>query len=147
KASEIPLLRADALAARDDFKGAEETLLEGQKQYPTEVKFWMALVALAENQGKTAKAQRLLTETENELGDSVELRLGWARHLVQRDGLAAVKGLPRRAKEREKFKPAAQTDLLRGLAELYYGLGEVKEAARLMALAADLPVNKNDLRI
>jgi tetratricopeptide (TPR) repeat protein len=147
KAIEIPLLQADALAARDKFNAAEQTLLQGRKDNPREVKISLALVALAENQGDTDKAHRLLKEADKEFGDTVELRLAWARHLVQSRGQEAVKALPRWAEKREQFKPQEQSDLLRGLAEVYYSLGKVKEAARLMNQAADLPVNQNDLRI
>jgi tetratricopeptide (TPR) repeat protein len=147
KAIEIPLLRADAYAAQNNFKDAEKVLLRGKDSHPRDVKFWMALIALADNQGETDKAQRLLRDADAKLGDKVELRLGWARHLVQRDGIAAARALAALAAKRAQFDAQGQSDLLRGLAEIYYRIGEVKEAARLMNQAADLGIHRNDLRI
>jgi tetratricopeptide (TPR) repeat protein len=147
KSVDILLLRADSLAAQKQFKKAKQVLGQARRRQPRDVKVRMALVALAENQGDADEADRLLKEAEEELGDQAELRLGRARHLVLCDGAAAARALPGLARNLNAFSPADQSLLLRGLAELYYRLGDVNQAARLEGRAAELPPNRNDLRI
>jgi tetratricopeptide (TPR) repeat protein len=145
---DLTLLRADALSAQPRHADvAEARLVEDCNRWPNKVELWSARILLVENRGETDRARQLLEEAERRLHDRVELRLARARQLVHREGLAARPGLERLGRNFKHFKPEEQSELLRGLAEASYRIGDLGEAARLLSRAADLPLHRKDLGI
>lgn len=145
-AADVAILRAEVLAAQNDFDGARSALVraaDGKAPRPAEI--WVALAALEDTQGHAEAALALLRQAERQLGDRVELRLARARHWAERKGGGARQELDRLLAGPEKFTAEERQRLLRGLAAAYGRVGATAEAQRLWGeLAGQLP---NDLGV
>src|SRR5262249_46000433 len=76
KSQEITLVEAQVLAARRDFAAARAALETARvDKGPGQALLFSALAELAEQQGKSAEADRILEQATAELGDHVEIRL------------------------------------------------------------------------
>jgi tetratricopeptide (TPR) repeat protein len=128
---EVPLLRAEILAARNDLSAARLVLEGERRRRPREVAVWTALATAVERQDGLDKALALLTEAQQKLGDRSELRLARARLLVGRPGAVAAKTLRDQEEGLERFPEPEQVRFLRGLAEAHYARGNRDEAGRL----------------
>jgi tetratricopeptide (TPR) repeat protein len=147
EAVEVVLLRAEALGARKEFDQAQVYLEREAETHPAQVDLWVAQVTLAEERGQTDRAGRLLEAMEKRFPAQVEPRLARARFLVNQHGVAAVNSLMKLTTGLERWDGEKQSNLLRGLAEASYRANDLRAAARFLDRAAQLPLNRRDLRI
>jgi tetratricopeptide (TPR) repeat protein len=132
QALEVPLLRAEVLAAQKEKLPQAQALVEKLRdQHPKQLRVWAELVSLAERQGEAAKPLQLLDQAQRQFGDTTDVRLLRARYWGKRQGPEAHKALTQLAAGLEKFTPAEQLRLLGGLAEAHGGIGDFAEADRL----------------
>jgi tetratricopeptide (TPR) repeat protein len=116
---EPPILRAEWLAARGDFVGAERQLRGELAGRPGDPRLWSALAGLVARSRGTLAAAQVVSEGHLAAGDSVELRLARARLWVddiqpgRERRLSQLADLPATAGDAER------TRLLAGLAELF----------------------------
>jgi tetratricopeptide (TPR) repeat protein len=131
---EPAVLRADLLAARGDFPGAERALRGELAARPGDSRLWSVLVAIAARGRGTLAAAQVASEGQLAAGDSVELRLARARLWVD----DVQPGRERRLAELEALPAATgdadRTRLLAGLADLYAAVRD--DAGRVRCLAA-----------
>jgi tetratricopeptide (TPR) repeat protein len=146
RAVELVLLRADVLDAQNRFTDAWDLLFTAKNERPAEVSLRAALIGLAESHGQLDRARLVLEEAERDLPDMVEVLLARARYGLILKGNAALGDLKKLA-ERGKLSEEDRARLLTGLAESCYRMGNVKEAARYLASATELPCRRNDLRL
>jgi tetratricopeptide (TPR) repeat protein len=144
-AIEVPLLRAEALAAQGKLDQAREILTQARDRKPKQAEFWTALAALAERQGNAEEAAQILDKATEQIGDRVGLRLARARWWVGRRDPKAAEALNRLADDLQEFDPKDQAILLRGLAPAQHQAGHLTEARSLWTRLAALPQATNDL--
>jgi tetratricopeptide (TPR) repeat protein len=147
KSADVVLLQGEALAAQNRLRAAEDLLLAACVREPKQVRFWVGLIALAENRGDADKAGRYLKDARKVFKDAVELRLAEARHEVNARGAAAAASLQKLGGQAGGFPAEKRSDLFRGLADLCYEAGDISAAAGLLAKAAALAHLANDLRL
>ncbi|MHC4176472.1 MAG: tetratricopeptide repeat protein, partial [Planctomycetota bacterium] len=104
---------------------AEQLLLLARKADPKQVEFWAGLARLAQGEAAQQQAEKreaawarvsgLLDEAEQELGDSVTLRLARASYLANRYGEEAKDQLRQLAEDTEQFSEAQRVQLWNGL--------------------------------
>jgi tetratricopeptide (TPR) repeat protein len=140
----VLLLRADVLVARQEPTRARVLLEEARDRDPGRVEVWVALALLADGQGESVKALRILDEAQHHLGDQVELRLARLRYLTRRGTADGRRALLELEHDLGSFPPEEQQRFLSELADTYYRIGESAQAKRLYReLAARFP---EDLR-
>ena len=110
-AVDIPILRAETLAARDREADAESVLRKALEKNPDETRFRTALISLAERQKDWEKAETLLRESQEAAGDTVELRLMQAQQLVRRKGQEAGDELRKLAENVDQFSDKQRVSL------------------------------------
>jgi lipopolysaccharide biosynthesis regulator YciM len=130
---------------RKQFDRAEELLCKARDANPKEAKFWSALASLAERQGQTEKARKLLEKGQQQAGDAADLRLAWVRYWTNHPGKEGDTGLAKLAEGLEKFSNADQTRLLQGLAAAFYRLGNLAAADDFWSRLAQQPSYENNL--
>jgi predicted Zn-dependent protease len=139
---QLAVLRAQVLLTRfpEQPERARNLLRAARAKDPKKVALVVALAALAEREDKSAAVLSILNEAKRELGDRVELRLAYARYWAKRGRAEASRGLTDLARNRERFSPGEQRQLLRGLAEAHDRAGDPAAAERLWRqLAAEQP--------
>jgi tetratricopeptide (TPR) repeat protein len=127
----VPVLRAEALAAQDKFDDARALLEKARDARPNEPLLWLALVSILERRGSLDAVAPVLDAAVQKLGDSVDLRLARARYVSIRGGSQASVELAKLAEGLDKFTIDDQGQLLRGLAETYYRMGDNAGALKL----------------
>lgn len=141
-ATDVPILRAEALVAQAQFDAAREALLQARDKRPDELRLWLATAALEQRLDRPDDAAAVLDEAQQKLGDSVDVRLARLRLLVQRHGLEAADYLAALDTGLEAFSPEDQVRLLSGLAAGYRSINDLDRAATLWAdVAARDPGN------
>jgi tetratricopeptide (TPR) repeat protein len=133
EAAEVPILRAEALAARgegDDAKKAEELLEEAKAKWPEKVELWVAHANLVARGNEPAKWASILDEAKRQLGDRVELRLALIGHSVRLPNAEAAKGLARAAAGWEALPAAGKLELARSSADAYLQIRRLEDAAQ-----------------
>ena len=105
KSAEPLLLRAEMAAARGNIAEAVALLDSARKQFPRDVRTWVASADLLRQQGKFEPAGALLDQAQQVLGDSVELRRERARVLVSRGGTDLVEKLDELSRNTTAFPP------------------------------------------
>jgi tetratricopeptide (TPR) repeat protein len=150
-APEVVLLRAEVLAANNQLTEARKLLDEARAKKPKQIEFHTALAALCARQGESAAAEQILAEAEKQAGDSIELRLARAWHLVndrstakREEASAALAGL---LQNQDRFSSEDQRRLLEQVAAAYQYLGDSKQALALWDQLARQPACRNDLRV
>jgi tetratricopeptide (TPR) repeat protein len=133
----VLLVRAEALAARDQPEQARQLLEQARDRQPDQVALWIALARLAENPGALAAAGRILDEARQRLGDRIELRQERLRLLERTGGVRLRQGLAELEKGLEKFPILDQCCLLEDLAEVHYRHGNLAEAERIARYVAE----------
>jgi tetratricopeptide (TPR) repeat protein len=144
---DVLLLHAEALVAQKQMDRAHELLTKARQQQPQQVELWVALAALAERQGEADGARRLLEEAERHCGVRPALRLAWARYWANHPGAEARAALAELGRQVDQFPDEEQARLLKGLAEAYYRLGNLKDAQQLWTRLAEQPRFDKDLRL
>jgi tetratricopeptide (TPR) repeat protein len=140
---ELFLTRVDVLLAQKQVPQARRLLEKARDEKPDLVDFWIALAGVWERE-KPEKALETFDEAERRLGDRVELRLARLRYWSRHAGPETPAVLAKLGQDLEKFTPADQTRLQRALGDLYFRLGDNKEAKRLWTQVAQQ--QKKDLR-
>lgn len=142
---DVPLLKAEVLAAQGRIAEAESLLTTARDANPKEAQLWAGLISLAQRRGDSQRVEQLLAEAEAQSGDSPELRISKAFYLVQRHGLEAVGQLAQLAENVESFDEAARVRLWDALLGLVQRVGERALATRLaQQIAQSQP---NNLRV
>lgn len=131
-APDIVILQAEALAARNEFARARQVLRQAEPQETSRlVLLRCAEAELAQLQGKPAEADRILMQTETEVGDRMELRRTRCRLWSGRGATVSRQKLEELANGLEHFKDADRMALWRELAETWNRLGEPARAEEL----------------
>jgi tetratricopeptide (TPR) repeat protein len=146
-APEVALLAAELLVATRKNDDARRLLEESAVKHPDKVDFPIALAALTAGQGNVDEARQLLDQTERKFGDKADLRLARMQFLGSVDATGADEILAKLASGLDRFTPADQARLLRGLAETYQALGRVKESKEYWLRLADHPRHRTDSRV
>jgi tetratricopeptide (TPR) repeat protein len=142
---QLPVLRAEMLLAQDHAEGAEQVIAQARNKTPKEKTFRLALATLASRQRKWDTAEKLLEETEKDLGDSVDLRLARAQYWLERYGKQAMDRLVTLLEREDRVLKADLPRLWRGLAGAFLQLDVYVRARRLCyrvseAEPTDLPI-------
>jgi tetratricopeptide (TPR) repeat protein len=142
---EIPLLRAEALAARGRPVEGLLLLLKAQAERPKEIHLRVGLADLARRQGQTKLARETLERARHELGDSLELRLARLRDAAALPAPAARAALESLSREvPDALGHADRLRFERQLAEALGRAGDLGGAERLWRkLAAERPADLN----
>jgi tetratricopeptide (TPR) repeat protein len=144
ESTEVPILRAEMLAAQKKFTQARTLLEQARDRQPQRSELWIALANLENQAGKPETALALLDEAEAKLGDGVGPRLARLRILVARlqsDGSTRVDRCAPLTKLEQGLEKLADVDralVLAGLADAYCELRQFDEARRLWNQAATL---------
>ncbi len=142
-----PLLRAEMLVGQGQMQQAEQLLLECQTRIPQELEIRLALAALLRRYQQWERAAQILDQTENDLGDSIRLRLARGQYLVERLGNAAAAELRKLADGVETLNRDELSHLWVGLGVLFLQVGELAEAQQLCAKAAELEPHNLRVRL
>ena len=134
---EIPILLAESLLAQRKSNQAEKLITEARDKHPKEVILWVALAELSNRQGKPEVALAILDQAQEQLGDSVDLRLARARCVTNREGAPARDTLAGLEGKVDPFSENQRLTLWRGLAGAYVRLGDLKKAAELWRRIAE----------
>ena len=151
KTADFRLVKINLLAAQGLFADAWKGLNDAIADEPKEMRYRLLLADLADI-GKGRKdwkpektSQEILDKAEQEVGDTVDLRLARAARLAGLAHEEAVKGLGPLEENADHFEAADQERLSAGLAEAYARTGDVEKAVALCKQARDR--SKDDLRI
>jgi tetratricopeptide (TPR) repeat protein len=132
---ELLMTRADLLAAQQKIKEASALLASGRGR-AKEARYWIQSAHYAELADRTGP--QVLDEAVAALGDSPDLRLKRAAILVARSALAARRTLPDLERPGPNFTEEQTTQLLTGMAELYFTIQDYGNARRILQkLAAE----------
>ncbi len=137
EAVEVPILRAQVLAAQDQMEEAEQILDDARKENPGELRYWLTLSAIQQLQEKWEDAERTLIEAELQLGPAIEVTLARIRLLLQQEKWDEAE----RALAEGERKTGRNPNFVLLRADYYLGRYGQESAARLMQLAeaSDLP--------
>jgi tetratricopeptide (TPR) repeat protein len=133
-AAEVALLQAETRLARQDSKGAYQTLERARAKQPRQEGLWLASVDLALRDGKPELVRRILTDAEKQLGDGASLRLLRLRVLLGSANLA--KDLHVLEAGLDKFPDQDRSRVLAALADANLQAGRMADARRLWAEVA-----------
>ncbi|HVS40495.1 MAG TPA: tetratricopeptide repeat protein [Gemmataceae bacterium] len=137
KAVDFRLAQIDLLAARGQTDEARKQLEDARKNDPKEIRYWLALAALADRDAgpdgakDPAKALAVLDDAQRALGDRVDLRLARAACIARMAPDEAVKRLPALEPGPDAFDAGERLRLLTGLADAYRRAGAPDAALRL----------------
>ncbi|HEX5444293.1 MAG TPA: tetratricopeptide repeat protein, partial [Pirellulales bacterium] len=128
---EVPELRAEVLMSQDKADEARKCLAESAERHPDEVRVWLSRAALEQRLGEWKAAEALLASAEKQVGDSIDLRIGRIRYLVQRPGEITAPELTALATELDGFDKSGQARLCTVLAFTLRSAGEKEKAVEL----------------
>jgi cellulose synthase operon protein C len=134
---EVAIFQAELAQIRQNTQQGFDLLKKERDKDPSQPEPWMALIRMAETQGKPADTLALIDLAEKQLGDRVDLRLARARHWLRVGGEPAPTALAKLEQDTGKFNPAERAGFLTGLADLYLRTGNFKEPKRLLSQLAD----------
>ncbi len=134
----MPILQAEALAARGQDAEARSILTQARDRFPDHPEFWTALAALNANRGQTQASLEELDRAQKQLGDRVEIRLARAGYWTRVGGPEALKNLAPLAQGLDTFSTADQTRLLATLATAHRQLDDLEGARRLLDRVVEL---------
>jgi tetratricopeptide (TPR) repeat protein len=146
-AVEVTMLRCELLYAQRKEDKARKLLEERRGREPKRVAWYAALAELDQRQKQPEEARRRLTEAEKECGDSVELRLAWARFWSAQGGDEAKQAIVRLADRLNDFSADEQSRLLLGLVEAQCRLADFQQAEQLWGRLARQERFADDLRV
>jgi tetratricopeptide (TPR) repeat protein len=144
---EVPVLRAEVLAAAGKGEEAYRQLAAARDRRRDRVRLWLALAALAERQGKTAAAREVLDEAGSNFKGSLEVTLARAAFWTRQEPARARPALERLVAEAAVLPPADRDRMWRGLAEAYAAVGAAREAAGLWGRLAERLPDDPDVRL
>ncbi len=138
---EAAIARADLLAARSDFAAARAVLEQARTTHPEAATLWYALAELEARQDHFDRAEQILEQALQKLGDRLELRLAQCRLWGARgssDALTKLAGLDQAIPA--TFAPEQRVQLQREIADTWYRLGKLERAEKgWHAVAHELP--------
>ncbi len=108
-------LRSEVLIAENRLSDAERVLLEALGRNPMQGEVLLALASLASRQQQWGKAEKLLADAQQVLGDGAPERAAQAEYFVSRYGAKAAEQIQSLAENTEKFSDADLPQLWRGL--------------------------------
>ena len=142
---EYRLLVASTLSLKGKPADARSLLEEVAKVEPKETRYWLALAVLVGRESGPRSAEIVLDRAEAAAGDTADLRLARASHLMaERASIERI----RKLEIGSARLPSADSDrLLLGLADVYTTLGAKADARRLLDLLAVQQPNHVALRM
>jgi tetratricopeptide (TPR) repeat protein len=149
KSAEVPLLRAEALAAQnklDEARKGLESACAADAEYK-QPRLRLALAIVLVRRGETDKARSVLDEAGERGGDSPDLREALADFWSGRPRDEAGCPLDRLARDLERWGTPEQSRVLRALAEARVRRGEFPQAEELCVRLAALPGNEKDVNL
>jgi tetratricopeptide (TPR) repeat protein len=126
---DVPLLAAEAAAARREWPQARRILEQARDRYPDRTEPWIALAGIAALEG--GHPQAILDAAEKQFGLRVELRLAQVSQALDRSAAEGAQALARAAQELPRLAGEDHLRLLGGLAEGYQRARNYPEARRL----------------
>lgn len=135
---DVPELRAEMLLAQDKTDEARACLAESGERHPDEVRVWLSRAALEQRLGEWKAAEALLAKAEEQVGDSIDMRIGRIRFLVQRPGEGAAPAIAALAEGLDEFDKPGQARLCTVLAFTLRAVGEKDKAVELAKRANGL---------
>lgn len=144
---QISLLGAEILVVQNRFEEAEKMLLDARNKNPEVVALRAGLASLAAQQQDWQKAEKLLDEAEQGLGEKVGLTLARARYLARRYGSEGSKQLRELAKKIEQFtEKGERLRLIKGLLSLAQQIGDDELVSKLCRRVAEMERNNLHIR-
>ena len=137
ESDQYTILQAEVQAAQQQKGAARETLTNGIKKYPKSIATRLALAALEQSTGQWDTAERLISETQKQFGDTVDVRLSVLRCLVQRHGADAYGRIQNLEKNNLKSGLVDEQRWRTSLAAAYFTLGKYADARRLWQQAVE----------
>jgi len=145
-AFEIPVLRAEVLAAQNRLEDAEKLLADARDKTPERVEYWSMLSSLAQRRGDWDRANEILAEAEAKLGDKVGLRLARARYLSQRLGEESSEQLRKLAENTDAFSDEERAQLWKGLLTAATQVNDNEQIVTLCEKVAEAEPNNVQIR-
>jgi cellulose synthase operon protein C len=152
------LFRAEVLTSRGQSAEARDLLEQHDETGAKDVRWWTALINLSLREGDLNRAQTLLHDAEQAVGDHVELKLLEATLAVHGSADGHVQ-LAEISRETADWRTPDRARLMYQLAALYVNVGRVDDAqaayeeiaqltpqdVRIWQLLFDEALNRNDL--
>jgi cellulose synthase operon protein C len=143
----VTSLRVEMLVAQERYTDAEALVLAARDKDQKQPWPWSALIMLAERQEDTKKARRLLDESRQALGDSVEQRLIQSQYLVRHRDKDTNELLRKLAKNTDQFPERARLALWSGLFGAAIQVGDTEQADLLAKKIAEKQPTNAIIRI
>lgn len=143
----VPILRAEMLVAKGETQNAEQVLMEAKNTHPDEADLWMTLVALALRRNELSKAESILDDAKQQLGDGPALRLAEGRLAALSDKETAGDKLRTLADNVNDFDPSEVLLLTRGLANLALAISDFELAEELCVELSKLDPNNLSVQL
>jgi tetratricopeptide (TPR) repeat protein len=144
---EIRLLSVETLVARRKLPEAKQELEKLRKEFPTEVRVWVASVEFANLTEGAQPATQMLHDADQTCGDRVELRLLRAFLWSRQPQVESARLLPTLANDADRFPPADAARLFQGLAHFLTQAGDSAGAERLLQMATHNRPNDLGLQV
>jgi len=136
-ATDLTLLRAEALFGQGYAEKTEKLLLAARDNFPEKTDLWSALVSLAGRRQQWDHAAEILGQAEKKFGDRVFLRLARGQYLLARYGKKAAAELAKLGEDTNKFSAEERLRLCRSLAMYLWEAGDLEHAKLLAAQACE----------
>jgi tetratricopeptide (TPR) repeat protein len=140
-------LRVDVLAAQDRLDDARSVLTRSLAGAPRNLVYRLAMVRLAQRQGRDDEALRVIEQAEKDLGPSPRIDLARLDYWGQRGGDAARSAVAKLAAARGQVPAADRPDLLDRLGVAAIRLGRPDLARQYWRELADLQPENAAVRL
>ncbi|WP_169978972.1 tetratricopeptide repeat protein [Tautonia rosea] len=130
--TELPLLRAQALLARNQTTAARDRLAQAVKQHPEDPALRSALASLIGRDGDRDAALEELDDLEAREGDTATTRIARISYWVAQGGDEARAALSELEQGIDSFEPDDQRRIINALIIARRQLGDLTEAERLL---------------
>lgn len=146
-------LQAQVLAAQNKFSEATALLEEALQRQPDQVSLWSVRAVLPmyrndlEPAARLRRAQSILQEARETIGDRVELRLTAAQLALRQPAEKARLSLEELRSDLEEFSDAERARLFDGLADAYTRLGDRRQARHMWQRVAELEPENLEVRM
>jgi len=141
------VLKADAHLKQGDLDAAREVLQEARDAYPKNLQIWMSSVLVSAQSDRWEQTERLLADAADQLESPVPFRLLHAQLIVNQFQEKGREQLLQLAVPPESYDTREELELLIGIGQIFWRLGELAEAKQLFQAAGDLAPNNLNIRL